>query len=131
MGGERERRVGGLGGKGSKEKGGEEDRDRWKEGVSRRRWVGGCGGVSRTTVKWLRCYHGDNNEGTQDTLGGWRGRGLGRGRGERRESDGEEDGREIVRWRGSKYEDCRVCFFFTLRQTHYVDTHYTAMLSRK
>lgn len=45
-----------------------------------------------TTVKWWRCYHGDSNEGTQDTLGGWRRRGLGRGGGGRRESDGEGDG---------------------------------------
>lgn len=52
----------------------------------------GWGGVSRTTVKWLRCYHGDSNEGSQDTPGVWRRRrGLGTGGGGTRESDGEED----------------------------------------
>ena len=48
--------------------------------------------MSGTTVKWLRCYHGNSNEGSQDTLGGLRRRGFGRGRGGRRESDGKEDG---------------------------------------
>lgn len=40
-----------------------------KERRSQEKKMGGWGGVSRTTVKWLRCYHGDSNEGSQDTLG--------------------------------------------------------------
>lgn len=74
-------------------------------------------GVSGTTVKWLRCYHGDSNEGTQDTLEGWRRRrGLGRGGGERRESNGGEDGGgQKLRERDRKCT--RPAGFFTLRQT--------------
>lgn len=63
-----------------------------KERRSQEKKKGGWGGVPGTTVKWLRCYHGDSNEGTQDTLGGWRRRGLGRGGGRRRKSDGEGGG---------------------------------------
>lgn len=70
----------------------EEDKDRKKEKRSQGKKMGGWGGVSGTTVKWLRCYYGDSNEGSQDTLGGRRRMGLGRVRGGRGESDGKEDG---------------------------------------
>lgn len=123
MGGE------GRGVEGAEEKRGEEDKDR----RSQEKKKGGWGGVSGTTVKWLRCYHGDSNEGSQDTLGGWRRRGLGRGGGGRRESDGEGDGEsEIESWRWRKYKRPAGFFpFFMLRQTDYVDTHYATMLSWK
>lgn len=79
--------MGGEGGvKGLKRKEGRKTKGR----RSQEKKMGGWGGVSGTTVKWLRCYHGDSNEGSQDTLGGWRKRrGLGRGGRGRRESDGE------------------------------------------
>lgn len=57
-------------------------------------------------------------KGTQDTLGGWRRRGLGRGGGERRESDGGEDGGgQKLRERDRKCTRPAGFFFFTLRQT--------------
>lgn len=61
-------------------------------------------GVSRTTVKWLRCYHDYSNEGSQDTLGAQRRRGSGKGGGGRNESDGEEyrGGGKIEKWREGK-----------------------------
>lgn len=77
--------------------------------------------MSRTTVKWLRCYHSDSNEGSQDTLGGCRRRGLGRGGGGRRESDGKEEGggSEIESWRGRKRPAGFYLFilFFSLKLT--------------
>lgn len=92
--------------------------------------MGGWGGGSGTTVKWLRCCHGDDNEGSQDTLGGWRGRGLVGLEGGRRESDGGE----IVSWRRRKCKKAAGFVFggfFTLRQTQCVDTCYTATLSHQ
>lgn len=90
--------------------------------------------MSRTTVKWLRCYHSDSNEGSQDTLGGCRRRGLGRGGGGRRESDGKKD------WGGQKLKagerkrpagfDLFILFYF-FTQAGYVDTQYASMLSWK
>lgn len=99
-----------------------------KERRSQEKKMGGWGGVSRTTVKWLRCYHGDSNEGSQDTLGVCRRRrrGLGRGGGGRRESDGEEDWGE-QKLKGGEGENVRglqAFFFLFLIQADYVDTHY-------
>lgn len=92
---ERSRReFGGWGGGGGAEKRGGKQGQKEKKELGKKkekRWAGGWRVVSRTTVKWLRCYHSDSNEGSQDTLGGCRRRGLGRGGGGRRESDGKEE----------------------------------------
>lgn len=66
---ERSRREFGRRGRGvdwAEEKRGEEAKDR----RSQEEKMGGWGGVSGTTVKWLRCCHGDSNEGSQDSLRG-------------------------------------------------------------
>lgn len=72
---------------------GEEDKDRRKGGKEKKIKMGGERKVvSGTTVKWFKRRHGNSNEGSQDTLGGCRRRGLGKGWG-RREIDGKEGGR--------------------------------------
>lgn len=79
-----EGRRGEGGSRGWKEKRGGRQGQKGRRSQEKKKKMGGWGGVSGTTVKWLRCYHGDSNEGSQDTLGGWRRRGLGRGGGGKR-----------------------------------------------
>lgn len=76
---------------------GETKRGRGRQGQRERRskkkkiedgWVVGSL-VSRTTFKWLRCFHGNSNEGSQDTLGGYRRKSMCRG--------GGGEGRMIVK----------------------------------
>lgn len=55
--------VGGGGGDG-------EGGDALKRKEGREKRTGRWDGVSGTAVKWLRCYHGDSHEGSQDTPGG-------------------------------------------------------------
>ena len=77
-------------------------------------------GVSGTTVKWLRCYHGDSNEGVSGHPGGTTEGEEGSLGGGRRREKGKWwwrgwEGQEWWSWRGRKYTRPAgfflVCFF--------------------